>query len=102
MGDEPVDHAAAVEPARAAHDEHDGETAVVQRRLRAREGDAVVRGEHDERLLGEAELVEPLEDRADALVECPRAGLEGGHVAARLGLVGQVGRGPRLQRIAHG
>jgi hypothetical protein len=61
--------AAAVEPARAAHDEHHGETAVVQRRLRAREGDAVVRGEHDERLLGEAELVEPLEDRADALVE---------------------------------
>ena len=56
----------------------------VERRLRAREGEAVVGGEDHERVVGEAVLVERVEHRADALVERARAGLEGRHVAPRL------------------
>ena len=81
--------------------EHDAEPAVAQRRLRARERQAVVGREDDERVVGQALLVERVQDRADALVERARAGLERRHVGARLGRVGQV-RGRRaVERVAH-
>ena len=73
-----------------------------ERRLRAREGQPVVRGEHDERVVGQAGLVEGVEDRAHALVQGARAGLEAGHVVARLGRVGQVGGRGAVEGVAHG
>jgi hypothetical protein len=91
-----------VEAPGPAHDQHHAEAAVGQRRLRAREGEPVVRGQDHDRVVGEAVLVERVHDRADAVVERARAGLVRGHVAARLGGVGQVRRRQRVQRVAHG
>ena len=90
-----------MEAAGPAHDQHHADPAVGQRRLGAREREPVVGGEDHERVVGEVVLVERVEHRADALVERARARLVGGHVAPRLGRVGQVGRRQRVERVAH-
>ncbi len=78
---ERVGDLAAGEPARAAQDQHHADAAVGQRRLGAREGDAVVGGADDERVARKARVVERVEHRPDAAVERARAGGERGHVA---------------------
>ena len=90
-----------MEAAGPAHDQHHAEAAVGQRRLRAREREPVVGGEDHDRVVGELVLVERVEHGADAVVERARARLVGGHVAPRLGRVGQVGGRQRVERVAH-
>ena len=51
--------------------------------------------------VGEAAVVQAVEHRADALVERAGAGLEGGHVLAGRGRVGQVRRRQRVEGVAH-
>ena len=101
LRDERLGDLAAVEAAGAAHDQHHAEPAVGQRRLGAREREPVVGGEDHDRVVGELVLVERVEHRADAVVERARARLVGGHVAPRLGRVGQVGGRQRVERVAH-
>ena len=109
VGDRGVDHLAAGE-AGAAHDHHHPGAAVVQGRLGAGEGDAVVGGAEDQGVLDDAEVVEGVEDAADALVERAGAGLEGGDVAAhrrrrRAGFpaaASRACRGPRSGRRSRG
>ena len=91
---------AAGEAARPAHDHHHADAAVVQGRLGAGEGEAVVGRADDQRVVRQAEVVEGVEDGADALVERAGAGLEGGHVLAGRRRVGQVGRRQRVERVA--
>ena len=100
LRDQRLRHAAAVEAARAAHDQQHADPAVGQRRLRARERQAVVGREDHQRVVGDVLLVERVEHGADALVERPRARLVGRHVLARLGRVRQVGGRQRVQAVA--
>ena len=102
VGDERVGDVAAEEAAGPADDQQHAEPAVGQRRLRPGEGQAVVGRQHDERLVGQAGLVEGMEDGADPLVQRAGAGLEAGHVVPGLGRVGQVRRRDAVQGIAHG
>lgn len=111
VGDERIGDVPATEPARAAHDEHHAEAAVEERGLRAGEGDAVIGGEHDQRALGEASLLERVQHLPHALVERACAGPErrrvpacGGHVRQvrrRLGVDGVTDRS-RLQELPVG
>ena len=97
-GDQRVDHPAAVEPARPAHDQRDADPAVVQRRLGAREREPVVGGEDHQRVVDELVLVErlraprPRPGRATARWPC-RTPCRG---ASRV--VRDVLRRPRVQR----
>ena len=100
-GHERVVDAAAVEAARAAHDQRHAEPAVAERRLRARERDPVVRGEDHDRVVRQLLLVERAEHGADAMVEAARGLLERRHVAPRDRRVGQVGGRQRVERVAH-
>src|SRR3954453_15179635 len=83
VADHRVVDLSAGESARPAHEEHDAGAAVIERRLCAWEGEAVIRRADDQCSLGEAEVMQAVEHRAYSLVQRSRAGLEGGHVPAR-------------------
>ena len=92
-----------VKPPGPAHQQQHARSAVEEGRLGVREREAVVGRADDQRAVREAELMQGVEDRADALVEGAGARLEGRHVLAGRRRVGQVGaaaasracRGPR-------
>src|SRR5215211_2786612 len=91
VGDEGVAGLSTRETARSAQDEHDTETSVVEGGLRTREGETMVRGADDERVLGQAFCVEGVEHGPYTPVQRAGALLEGGHVEPRLWRVRQVG-----------
>ena len=77
----------------ATEDEQDAGTVVGQVALHLGEGDPVVGGEDDEGALRQLQAVEGLQDLPDGAVQDAGAGLEVGHVPARLRSIRQGGRG---------
>ena len=89
-------------PLGTPHQQHHADAAVIQSGLGAGEGEPVIGGADHERVVGEAEVVQAVQDRPYPLVQRAGAGLERGHVRARAGRVREVGRRQRVERVAHG
>ena len=74
--------------------------AIGHRGLGAGEGDAVVGGTDHQRVAAVAVAIERIQHRPHATVKRTGAGNEGGHVAARLGHIGQVRGRPDVVLVA--